>query len=234
MEAESNWMEVGCYSQVTLKFVLEDDIIKTACCQQLDKEGCVISSVDIQGVVCWNQQDLIESIPPSVGDCYLLTTPGDPGCEDCGPGPGLDPCNDWADHPLEIACWTVEGTWSYSVPEENTIITDVNTGDEWIYTAQNGWQILNSLDCTPGQYNLLITGYVLSTIVSGYLYYKKSADPFYILHGIFTGQQLGLGVNITGLDPCTNWDIKILGLSNNCDYGEGPVENCTTLTDPTC
>jgi len=238
MTAESNWMEVGCYSQVLLKFSLEDDILKTACCQQLDKQGCVVSSFDIVDHLCYDEKDAVEAGPPSVGDCILIKPLSE--CPLCDP-PDPTICGDWIEHPDEIACWTVDGTWEYRTPVENMIITITNPGPptEWFWTQASGWKELNSLECpaVAQPYSIEVTGYVLSTIVSGYLYYKKASEITWNLWGIFTSQELAAGVDVTGvggLSPCTIYDFKLLGLSNNCDYGEGAEIQCTTAADFTC
>lgn len=217
MTAESNWMEVGCYSQVLLKFALEDSIIKTACCQQLDKQGCIESSYDIQIIECYDQQEIIEAIPPSVGDCFLIKPLSE--CPACG-----GPCNDWYDHPDEIACWTVEGEWEYTEPIENTIITDLSTGNEWFWSAASGWKIMNSAESVSATSSTItINGYILTTILSGYLYYRVSGQVTWTNFGVFTSAELAAGITITGLICEENYEIQILGLSNNCDYGLGEI-----------
>lgn len=232
MSADADWIASGCYAQVNLKFALVDDIIETACCQQLDKEGCLTSSFDVQGVECYDQQELIESVPPSVGDCFLIRSLDVEFCPVCD----VD-CNEWHDHPEEIACYQQDGSWTYTQPFENMIVTDVNdNGTQWFWTSLSGWKVFSSVECGLFKTTSSITvhGFVPSTVVTGYLYYRRKTTQVWILAGIYQHIQLAGGILVSGLPQCGVYEFKILGLSNNCDYGEGDIYPCTTLVDETC
>jgi len=235
--AESDWMETGCYSQVRLRFSLVDDIVKTACCQQLDKIPCVDCSTEVLRRVCYNDQDIIESEPPSIGDKFLIKDLGDTDCATCDDPAACLAAYEWYGHPQEIATWNGTG-WDYTEPTTDLCVTifngDIGVNENWFYIDGVGWRIVSSNEAVIGQYDLLVTGYIYAN-TSGYLYYRRDIDFQWILWGIFDKAQLQAGVLINPpLAPCTKYKVKILSISNNCDYGDGPISTYLTLTDPTC
>ena len=229
MEVEPDWISSGCYAQVNLKFALVDDIIETACCQTLDKEGCLQSSMDFIEEYCYDEQEQIESIPPSVGDCFLIKQLSE--CPVCD----ID-CNDWHDHQNEIACFGIDGQWTYTQPFENMVIHNTSTNEDWFWTSLSGWKIFSSIECgSPvSTTQIQVFGYVPSVVVTGYLYYRKINTVVWTLNGIYTSTQLAGGITVNGLPDCGFYEFKILGLSNNCDYGDGRIYQCTTVINETC
>jgi len=216
-DVESDWIATGCYAQVNLKFSLVDDIIDTACCQQLDKDACLISSFDIQRIVDASEQSLVESTPPSVGDCFLILS---------GVGVG-----GWFDHLNEIACFTVEGTWTYTEPTENIVVNilEVANSGLWLWTSVSiGWKKFSSVECVGNSSSTIDIEGFIPVGVTGYVYYRVSGQFTYTLFGIFTSEDLSSGQTITGLICEENYQIRILALSNNCDYGFGEIANCGT------
>jgi hypothetical protein len=233
----SDWIETGCFSQVTLVFSLIDDIVKTACCQELDKIACVECDESIILVACYNEQLQIESGPPSIGDKILIKPVGDPDCDVCDDPPACELVYSWYGHPNEIATWTISG-WSYEVPYQDrcikVLINDQGDTVNKFYVDGFGWVIVGSNTAVIGQYDINITGHIFEN-TSGYLYYRRSVDYQWILWGIFYKSTLAAGVLINPpLAPCTEYDVKILSISNNCDYGDGPISEYTTLSDPSC
>lgn len=219
MEVAGDWNNIGCYNQVRLKFGLLDDMIKTACCQQLDKDGCIISSYDIISFEDESQQAAIEGAIPNNGDCYIIT--GAPGV------------GGWKEHINEIACWNGVD-WDYIVPENDLLITNLDDAKLYIYITGENWKEFVSIELGAiGVNTIAIKGFTPSESNS-FVYYKNTIAMFWTPAFNKTAAELLSGVTITGLAPCTDYDIKLVTKSNNCDYGESDEVQATTLADETC
>jgi len=230
--ATNDWIDTGCYATVNLKFSLVDDVIKTGCCQQLDKDACIECGDIVIEAACPDQKDLIESAPPSIGDKILILPMSSPGCVVCD----ID-CNEWYDNPNALATWNGVG-WDYETPVLDRCVTIFNSGfgvtEQWFYHEIYGWQIVGAMfSFIPNQYQIDFKGAIYQG-VSGYVYYRKLGEFTWNLWSIETALSLSAGISVTGLAPCTTYQFQILLLSNNCDYGRGPIYKATTLADFTC
>ncbi|GAI11456.1 unnamed protein product, partial [marine sediment metagenome] len=215
---------------VKLLFGLVQDVVDTACCQPLDKDACLTPSFDVTDLVTPANQNGVENNPPALDECFLILL----GIGEIDPAPGED---NWFKHIGEIACWDGTG-WVYTIPTTNTIVNNLNPSLNlgnipgwWIFLGDIlGWKPFLSIDCQAIGANLEIFGYA-PTGTTVYLYYRLAGTFTWILEGIFPSEVLLAGYQIGNILPLvddSDYEIQILSLSNNCDYGKGAIKVCHT------
>lgn len=222
-EASNEWLETGCFGQVQLQFGLVEDIIRSSCCQSLEKEGCIISSFNIFSFEPGQNQAAIEGLPPAVGDCYLIqldaTVDPDP------------PTDNWFKHDDEIACWNGVG-WDYTIPTDNVFINRLEAGFEGIYffNSTNGWKKLGSVECFANAPTTITIKGFIPIGTKGQVQYRQQSASFipWTIGATLKQSDLETGAIITGLVSVTAYEIRILTFNNNCDYGLGDITVCST------
>lgn len=214
----NQWLQTGCYGNMTVKFRYEDDLISNSCCDTIQKDACLGATH-----TCDSYQDkgarFSLEIPDNVGKCFIINDVG------------ADP-EEWDGHEGEIATWN--GTsWDYEVPTDYLIVDVENPGTLPLQMYYNGsWGDIVRLDTcvNSGPTGATITGVApQNTLIQ--VYWRVNGTFTWTKGDLITQANLLAGY-LHNLTNCSQYNIKIESYTPNCNYG---TAECTVdVSDVTC
>jgi len=231
-KVSNSWFDESCFSTSKLEFGMDNLLIDTSCCQELDKEPCLEPLFDVVRLADASEQAVIEALPPNIDDCYLINEDNNPVT------------NEWGANKKNVACWN--GTsWDYTEPVKNMVIKDLSiTNDTDLYfygldrngiglTGFSVWRKFGTIfELFSGTtfIQIALYGFIPDNTFAE-IFIKKSSDVLYTYNKTVTKEELFTAVFITGLDSNTSYDIKANVNNEVCQYGNGDIETISTLID---
>lgn len=213
----NQWLQTGCYGNMTVKFRYEDDIISNSCCDTIEKDECFTADIIGDSYQDKGSRPGLE-IPENEGKSYIITDIGADA--------------EWDGHEWEVARWN-GSSWDYTVPTDYlrvSIESPINSPLQMYYNSIWGDIVRLNSCVNSGPTGATISG-VAPEDTNIQIYWRRTGTFTWMKGDLITQAQLLTGY-LQPLVNCSTYDIRIESFTPNCNYG---TAECTVgISDATC